>query len=86
VEFPEFLAPRRSWSPPSLVLGMSPGLALFKAGLIRLKSTVTFVAQIFTSVEEEEGSSGWWLHRVGAIGAAGAGVTQKGGGLHDVIE
>jgi len=33
-----------------LVLGMSPGLALFEAGLIRLKNTVTFVAQIFTGV------------------------------------
>ena len=33
-----------------LVLGMSPGLALFEAGLIRLKNTVSFVAQIFTGV------------------------------------
>jgi hypothetical protein len=51
---------------------MSPGLALFQASVIRLKSTVTFVAQIFIGAEEEEGSSRWWLHRVGAIGAAGA--------------
>jgi hypothetical protein len=61
--------------PPTLVLvlGMFPGLALFQASVTRVKSAVAFVAQIFIGAEEEEGSSRWWLHRVGAIGAAGAG-------------